>query len=379
MSTRVPAIPAPNASNLLQVAQSVKGVLDVREGLIGDPLDANVTFRDLVDAGIASTKPGFAGSVATLPILPAWSSPDGYDGSTDMTVPDKPTGFTATSGMTSIILQWDAPTSRNHSYAEIWRSATNVIGNAVLLGTSDSRFYTDAVGKTSQTYFYWVRFVSQAGVTGPYNAVGGTSSSTGLVGTADLTDLIISSSKLADSAVTATKIANLAVGNAAIANLAVTNAKIADLAVDNAKIANLDAAKITTGFLSADRIQAGTLDAKIANIDAAVITSGTINTARIADASITGAKIADATITSAKIVSLDATKISATSLSSISANLGSVTAGSISINNKFIVDSAGNATIRSGTTGARVEITNTYIKVFDSSGTLRVQIGDLAA
>lgn len=343
MSTRVPAIPAPTASNLLQVSQAVKNVLDVREGLIGDPLDANVTFRDLVDAGIAATKPGVTGSVATIPILPAWSSPDGYDGSQDMSTPTAPANFSATSGMTSIVLQWDAPAYRNHSYAEVWRSPTNVIGNAVLIGTSDSRFYTDAVGRTSQTYFYWVRFVSQANVFGPYNAVSGTSSSTSLVGTTDLSDLIITSQKLADSAVTngkiassavttakladlaveaakladssvtatkianlavgtaaiqdaaivSAKIANLAVGNAAIANAAITNAKIADLAVDNAKIASLDAAKITTGFLSADRIQAGTLDAKIANIDAAVITSGTITQARIGDGTITSAKIAN--------------------------------------------------------------------------------------
>lgn len=389
MSTKVPSIPAPTSGNLLQVAQAVKTLLDVREGAIGDPLDASVTFRDLIDSGIATKKSGLSAGSTVLPVLPAWSNPDGYDPTKDMTTPIAPVNVTATSGMTSIILQWDSPAYRNHSYAEVWRSPTNVIGNAVLLGTSDTRFYTDAVGKTSQTYYYWVRFVSQANVFGPYNAINGLSSSTGLVGGVDLSDLIITADKLAanavesgkikDFAVTTTKIANLAVGNAAIANLAVTNAKIADLAVDNAKIASLDAAKITTGFLSADRIQAGTLDAKIANIDAAVITSGTIASARIG--SLDASKITSGTIDAARIgaSSITADKINVASLSAISANLGSVTAGSISINNKFIVDSAGNATIRSGTTGARVEITNTYIKVFDSSGTLRVQIGDLAA
>ena len=64
-------------------------------------------------------------------------------------------------------------------------------------------------------------------------------------------------------------------------------------------------------------------------------------------------------------------------LSAISANLGTITAGSLNINNKFIVASSGDTTIQSGTTGARMEIKNNVIKVFDTTGTLRVQIGDL--
>jgi hypothetical protein len=66
-------------------------------------------------------------------------------------------------------------------------------------------------------------------------------------------------------------------------------------------------------------------------------------------------------------------------LSAISANLGTITAGSLNINNKFIVAPTGDTTIQSGTTGARMEIKNNVIKVFDASGTLRVQIGDLSA
>ena len=67
------------------------------------------------------------------------------------------------------------------------------------------------------------------------------------------------------------------------------------------------------------------------------------------------------------------------SLSAISANLGSITSGSININNKFIIGSDGATTIQNASTGARLLITNKAIKVFDSLGTLRVQIGDLSA
>lgn len=77
--------------------------------------------------------------------------------------------------------------------------------------------------------------------------------------------------------------------------------------------------------------------------------------------------------------SIVAGNLNVAQLSAISANMGSITAGSLSINNKFIVDSSGNTTIQSGTSGARLFIANNVIKVFDSSGVLRVKIGDLSA
>lgn len=279
MSTGVPAIPAPTPDNLVTVSRAIKGILDVREGVVGDPLDANVTFRDLVDSGALAVRPGWTARSSLSPVVPSWTDPDGYDGTTDMATPMVPAGLVVTSGIALIKLRWSEPLYRNHSYTEVWRSETNVIGNAILIGTSDTRYYVDSLGQTGITYYYWVRFVSAANQIGPYNSVDGTTAVPGLI--------------------------------------------------DNADIANLDAAKITTGYLSADRIQTGTLDAKIANLDAAIITSGFINTARIADAS----------ITNAKIVSLDATKITAVSLSSITANLGTVTAGLMrSTDGKFVID-----------------------------------------
>lgn len=56
--------------------------------------------------------------------------------------------------------------------------------------------------------------------------------------------------------------------------------------------------------------------------------------------------IADNSIPGMKVTSLDADKINATNLAAISADLGTITAGSIDINNKAIIDSAGNATFK---------------------------------
>lgn len=177
--TRVAAIPAPTDANLREVARAVKNVLDVREGLLGDPLDSNVTFRDLIDGGIASVstvvrRPGGSGSA----IIITPPTEEGYDPTTDLTPPPAPTGFQAEGLFAAVLLSWVKPENvPNFAYTEIWRSSTNVIGDAVLIATTPTTSYVDFIGG-SQTRYYWVRFVTQANVTGPYNATSGTEATT---------------------------------------------------------------------------------------------------------------------------------------------------------------------------------------------------------
>lgn len=241
--TKVPAIPLPTGSNMLEVAKAIKGVLDVREGYIGDPLDQNVTFRDLVDSGVAQVSLGGQQGSTTLPPIEVPGLVGGYNPSTDMTPPPQPVNVVITSGATLVKLKWDKPAYPNHSYVEVWRSETNVIGDAQLIGQSDISYYIDDRGHDGTNYFYWVRNVSQANVKGPYNSTNGVAPTPGLIERQD--------------------------------------------------VAYIDAAYITAGYISADRIAVGTFDAKIANIDAAVITSGSIASARIGDGTITTAKIAN--------------------------------------------------------------------------------------
>ena len=170
--TKVPSLPAVTKDNVGEFAQAVKQILDVREGKLGDPLDANVTYRDLIKVGALTLRPGWSGRTGN-PVMPPWVSPDGYDPTTDLTPPPRPENFTATGLFALVQLQWDAPKNRNHAYAEIWRSNTNVLGNAVMIGTSTSRFFVDSLGANASRY-YWVRFVSQANVSGPYNDDDGT-------------------------------------------------------------------------------------------------------------------------------------------------------------------------------------------------------------
>lgn len=173
--TKVPSIPAVSPTNLKEVVGAVKMILDTREGKIGDPLDANMTFRDLVKAGVVVSTPNVPRS--SPPVLPVWVDPDGYDPTTDLTPPPRPEGFTATGAFATVILQWTRPAIRNLAYTEIWRSDTNVLGNAIRVATSDTEFYVDNLG-TSATRFYWIRFVTKANVIGPYNATNGTQATT---------------------------------------------------------------------------------------------------------------------------------------------------------------------------------------------------------
>lgn len=107
------------------------------------------------------------------------------------------------------------------------------------------------------------------------------------------------------------------------------------------------------------------VDAPI-TINGVTVPAGTyMKSAFIADASINNAKIANAAIDDAKISSLSAAKIAT----------GKLDSGRINTDTLVVK----HVDVRSATSGARLEMKNTYIKVYDESGMLRVIIGDLTA
>lgn len=177
--TRVPAIPDIRDDNVTEVLRAIKNVLQVREGLLGDPLDQNVTLRDLTDLDIVTT--GGSTTLTNGVVISVRNpaiDPTGYIPTQDYTTPPGPTGLTATATFTNVYLAWTGAPYRNHGYTEIWRASTNNLGNAVLVGRSDTNLYADAV-QEGQTYYYWIRFVSVADVVGPYNSTNGTMVTTG--------------------------------------------------------------------------------------------------------------------------------------------------------------------------------------------------------
>lgn len=161
-----------------------------------------------------------------------------------------------------------------------------------------------------------------------------------------------------------------------IKNGTITNAKIGNAAIDNAKIADasITTAKIQDAAINSAKIQdAAITTAKIqdAAVGTAAIANAAISSAKIADAAITSAKIQDASITTAKI----AQTLQSDNYSGTTAGWKIDRSGNIEMNSGYF---RGQIDVRSATSGARLEMKNDSIKVYDSAGVLRVRIGNLA-
>lgn len=134
-------------------------------------------MKQIMDEALASGRtgqPGPFGGVTQEDILAALP-----DSLSDSSIPPAPTGLVVTGAFATIMLLWNKPTYRNHGYAEIWRNETDNLGTAVLIGQTPGYLYSDAIGNSMQAY-YWIRYVSQAGIVGPFNSVSGSFGATSL-------------------------------------------------------------------------------------------------------------------------------------------------------------------------------------------------------
>jgi len=340
----LPHVVSPVAPDLRRFLDRLKETFDDPNGL--------VTREDLIGTGaFVSSKLG------TLEYIEPGEEISYF-------TPPAPLSLSATGSMTSIILTWSGVNyNEGYSYTEVWRASVDNLGIAVLIGTTTSGMYADAVGSDA-SHYYWVRMVNVNNVKGPFNSAAGVAGATS-------PDLAYVFSQLTanygvssdapffqlDSNTTINGVvipAGTYIKEAKIHNGIITNAKIGNLAVDAAKIAN-----------------ATIVNAKIAigTIETARIKDANITTAKINDLAVTTAKIGDAQITNAKIGNV---------IQSASYNAGS--AG-------WKIDKTGamemnNATFRGtldvgGSSGSRVKITSDKIEVYNGS-TLRVKIGNLA-
>ena len=155
-------------------AQSLNESVAVLRGELGDPLDAAVTYNDLIDSGIAKRdlrigSGGFIGGPGRVIIIPG-------DG-TVLDIPPAPTGVEVSGAFQNIIITWDAATFVGFSYAEIWTATSNTFADRVLVGTSTASVFSHQVGN-GQTRYYWIRFVNIQGVIGPFNSTTGIGDST---------------------------------------------------------------------------------------------------------------------------------------------------------------------------------------------------------
>lgn len=173
----IPTAPQTGDANVDQFLSALKQTIETWSGVRGDALDSAVTWRDLVDKQFATIDltegiPGSGGSGGgTIPVKPREVS--------DLTPPPAPKNLVASGALSTIILDWDTPKYKNHAYTEIWRSSDNTIGTATMVGMAPGAVYADSVGG-GHKYYYWIRFVSTADISGPYNKTEGTFGETAL-------------------------------------------------------------------------------------------------------------------------------------------------------------------------------------------------------
>lgn len=171
----------------------------------------------------------------------------------------------------------------------------------------------------------------------------------------------VTADKLSSGAVTADKLGTGSVGSVAIANGAVIAEHVAANAITSAKIqANaITADKINAGAITSEKIQADAITAdKLAvnSVNAEAIQAGSIIGQHISAGAVTTRELA--------VDSVDAQNIKS----------GSVTADKMNVNSLSAI-TATIGTLRTATSGARMEIKDNLIQIYDASNRLRVKMG----
>lgn len=144
--------------------------IELLTGQRGNGLDRAVTVRDLSELGIATLRR--AGQAGQSGILVPNSGSNLSPGQVSAQRPTQPMDLAASGAFHNVILTWSEPNYRGHALTEIWRSPTDNLAQAVLIGTTVANIYPDAVGGAKVSW-YWVRFVNALDVEGAFSGPGG--------------------------------------------------------------------------------------------------------------------------------------------------------------------------------------------------------------
>lgn len=253
----IPAVPYTDDASLTNILSAMKLWMDKASG---SGLTGFASKQDLIDAGVLTKDP--SGNIKPT-------------ADTSMAIPPVPTGLTASGAMTIILLEWDDPrlAYSNHGYAEVWAAEVDNFSSAQLVGQSSGVIFVHAVGEGSQRY-YWIRFVSTAGVMGPYNAVDGTLGQTAQ-NPAYLLDAM--SGILDEQPFFTVETPTVINGVTIPAGTYMKSAFIHDAFITSAMIYELSADKITTGTLAAGRIATNSITADKINGTNLQVVNGTFS------------------------------------------------------------------------------------------------------
>ncbi|WP_067097965.1 phage tail tip fiber protein [Marinomonas atlantica] len=175
MAQRLKAFPQPprNIDRQLKIyLAAIQEMIETGEGARGDPLDTKLTFRDLVDSGIAKLKGRIgAGGLSGTDLEPG--------GVPDLSTPPVPFDLNIVAVFGAVTILWSDPYGAysNHAYSEIYRAEGQnaQFDQAVLIGVSNGSTYSDYSIDEGVWYTYWIRFVSVNNVFGPWHDPAGAS------------------------------------------------------------------------------------------------------------------------------------------------------------------------------------------------------------
>ena len=155
-------LPPANSPNFLE---KVREALSVYLGNRGDPLNRGITVRDLTESGIALFNPGYRNGSGnfTPPVIAPDNSVE-----IDLTPPPTPTGFTASAGISNVLVETGSPVysmGGGHQKTRIYGStlASPVFGDASLLAEFPGNVGSYATNPAT-TWHLWATWVSIAGV-----------------------------------------------------------------------------------------------------------------------------------------------------------------------------------------------------------------------
>lgn len=422
----------PDTSPALQATlRQVLERLAVLDGQRGDDLDAAVTRRELVDAGIAKVErdQSMSATIRSVADASEWKNIPYLKA---MPAPVAPTFKT---GIGVNFLFWELPNARGVGATEVFRRTNDLDG--AIIASPVGTMYADLPVEHNTTYHYKIRYVSELGMTGDWSPEVEVLSAVDPSYMVDVLNGQLNESSLAESLrerikpdgvidkaieaeaayrstyyydKTATGNAATLAANTALSKVVTTDAdgNVVDLtaAVRSKVTTEADAAtgkaiaKLSYQAQSGDKVAGfglsndGTVSEFAINADKFYLLQGTATPFSVANgvAYFNTAMIKDASISTAKIANLDATvaNIAQANLynaaiggSIYSSNYNAAAKTGFSLNQDGSAFFGGNTTfagkmeVRRVGSGAGVDITNDGIRVYDASGVLRVAIGKL--
>ncbi len=173
----LPEIPRDTPVGLRRFLTKLKETFEVRNAQLGSPLDANPTYRDLIEAGlikVSEDTPLLAAGREFRLDTRTWITSNIPNWITDNTVPPVPTGFMVTANTSVITLIWDYPVFTNYKQTIIYRATSNNLSSAAVIGSNTGNTYVDDLPPYGTAYYYWIRHESKSELLSDFNSTNGT-------------------------------------------------------------------------------------------------------------------------------------------------------------------------------------------------------------